>query len=252
MKKIRIISRLDIKNNFVIKGIHLEGLRKIGDPNELAIKYYNQGIDEIILMDAVAAYYDRNSLSEIVKKTCHNVFVPITVGGGIRKIDDIQIALNAGADKIAINTQAVREPGFIKRAAKVFGSQCIVGSIEAKKIDNNWEVYTDNGREPTGLDVNEWAKELELLGAGEIMLTSIDKEGTKKGFDIELNKIVSESINIPIISSGGAGNVKDISELILNTNIDAVAIASILHYDIEEIFKLKEYLNNNEKISVRL
>ena len=133
LKKTRIISRLDIKNNFVIKGIHLEGLRKVGDPNELALKYYNQGIDEIILMDAVAAYYDRNSLSEIVKKTCFNVFVPITVGGGIRKIDDIQIALNAGADKIAINTQAVREPEFIKRATKVFGSQCIVASIDAKK-----------------------------------------------------------------------------------------------------------------------
>lgn len=251
MKKTRIIARLDIKNNFVIKGIHLEGLRKVGDPNELALKYYNQGIDEIILMDAVAAYYDRNSLSEIVKKTCHNVFVPITVGGGIRKINDIQIALNAGADKIAINTQAVREPDFIKRAAKVFGSQCIVASIEAKKMDNIWEVYTDNGREPAGIDVAEWAKELELLGAGEIMLTSIDKEGTQKGFDIELNKMVSESITIPIISSGGAGSAKDISELILNTNIDAVAIASILHYGIEEISMVKKYLNEHEKINVR-
>tara|TARA_B100001059_G_scaffold95104_1_gene94341 strand:+ start:31462 stop:32223 length:762 start_codon:yes stop_codon:yes gene_type:complete len=253
LKKTRIISRLDIKNNSVIKGIHLEGLRKIGDPNELAIKYYNQGIDEIILMDAVAAYYDRNSLSEIVKKTCCNVFVPITVGGGIRKIDDIQIALNAGADKIAINTQAVREPEFIKQATKVFGSQCIVASIDAKKkIDNTWEVYIDNGREPTGKDVIEWAKQLELLGAGEIMLTSIDREGTKKGFDIELNKMVCESITIPIISCGGAGKNKDVSELILNTDIDAVAIASILHYNIEDIPRLKECLNDHEKINVRL
>ena len=253
MKKTRIISRLDIKNNFVIKGIHLEGLRKVGDPNELAIKYYNEGIDEIILMDAVAAYYDRNSLTEIVKKTCFDVFVPITVGGGIRKIDDIQIALNAGADKIAINTQAVREPNFIKQASKVFGSQSIVASIDAKKrTDETWEAYTDNGREPTGKDVIDWAKELESLGAGEIMLTSIDKEGTKRGFDIELNKQVSKSINIPIISCGGAGSSNDVSQLILNTDIDAVAIASILHYDILEIYRLKEYLNDHDEINVRL
>lgn len=252
MKKIRIISRLDIKNNFVIKGIHLEGLRKVGDPNELAIKYYNEGIDEIILMDAVAAYYDRNSLTEIVKKTCFDVFVPITVGGGIRKIDDIQIALNAGADKIAINTQAVREPNFIKQASKVFGSQSIVASIDAKKrTDETWEAYIDNGREPTGKDVIDWAKELESLGAGEIMLTSIDKEGTKRGFDIELNKMVSKSITIPIISCGGAGSANDVSQLILNTDIDAVAIASILHYNILEINRLKEYLNDHDEINVR-
>ena len=252
-RKPRIIARLDIKNDFVIKGIHLEGLRKVGNPNELAIKYYNEGIDEIILMDAVAAYYDRNSLSEIVESTCFNVFVPITVGGGIRKIEDIQIALNSGADKVAINTQAVKEPNFIKKASEVFGSQCIIGSIDAKKTSNkNWEVYTDNGREPTGKDVLEWARELEFLGAGEIMITSIDQEGTKKGFDIELNKALSEILTIPIISCGGAGHVNHISELILNTNIDAVAIASILHYKLDEIPKLKETLNDHEVINVRL
>ena len=145
-RKSRIIARLDIKNNHVIKGIHLEGLRKVGDPNELARKYYNEGVDEIILMDAVAAYYDRNNLSEIVKQACSDIFIPITVGGGIRKIQDIQTALNSGADKVAINTQAVHNSNFIREASQIFGSQCIVGSIEAKKVsDNNWEVYIDNG-----------------------------------------------------------------------------------------------------------
>ena len=159
MNKTRIIARLDVKNDFVIKGIHLEGLRKVGNPNEMAREYYNQGVDEIIFMDAVAAYYDRNSLTEIIEKACKDVFVPITVGGGIRKIEDIQIALNAGADKTAINTSAVQNPNFIKEASKVFGSQCIVSSIDAKKnTKDRWEVYVDNGREPTGKDVIEWAQ----------------------------------------------------------------------------------------------
>lgn len=249
----RIIARLDIKNNHVIKGIHLEGLRKVGDPNELAIKYYNEGADEIILMDAVAAYYDRNNLSEIVKQACSDIFIPITVGGGIRKIGDIQAALNSGADKVAINTQAVKNSNFIREASKIFGSQCIVGSIEAKKVsDNNWEVYIDNGREPTGIDVIKWAIELENLGVGEIMITSIDNEGTKKGFDLELNKIISESISAPIISSGGAGTISHISDLIISSNIDAVAIASILHYNIEELSKIKQKLGEHQDIHIRL
>jgi cyclase len=253
MNKTRIIARLDVKNDFVIKGIHLEGLRKVGNPNEMAKKYYNQGVDEIIFMDAVAAYYDRNSLTDIIEKACKDVFVPITVGGGIRKIEDIQIALNAGADKIAINTRAVQNPNFIKEASEIFGSQCIVSSIDAKKIaENKWEVYVDNGREPAGIDVIEWAKKVEALGAGEIMLTSIDKEGTKKGFDIELNKMVSDVVTIPIISSGGAGKSIDVSDVILNTDIDAVAIASLFHYEIETIDTLKEYLINDKKIQIRL
>ena len=253
MNKTRIIARLDVKNDFVIKGIHLEGLRKVGDPNEMAREYYNQGIDEIIFMDAVAAYYDRNSLTKIIEKACKDVFVPITVGGGIREIEDIQIALNAGADKIAINTRAVQNPNFIKESSKVFGSQCIVSSIDAKKItQDKWEVYVDNGREPTGKDVIEWAQEVEALGAGEIMLTSIDKEGTKKGYDIELNKRVSEVVTIPIISSGGAGKGEDVAEVIQNTDIDAVSIASLFHYKIEQINTLKEYLINDKKIHIRL
>lgn len=253
MNKTRIIARLDVKNDFVIKGIHLEGLRKVGNPNEMAKKYYNQGVDEIIFMDAVAAYYDRNSLTHIIEKACKDVFVPITVGGGIRKIEDIQIALNAGADKTAVNTKAVQNPNFIKEASEVFGSQCIVSSIDAKKIgEDKWEVYVDNGREPTGRDVIEWVQEVESLGAGEIMLTSIDKEGTKRGFDIELNKMVSEVVTIPIISSGGAGKSKDVADVILNTDIDAVSMASLFHYNIEAIDSLKEYLINDKKIHIRL
>lgn len=252
MNKIRVIARIDVKNEYVIKGIHLEGLRKVGNPNVLAKKYYDDGIDEIVFMDAVAAYYDRNSLSEIIQKACEEVFIPITVGGGIRKIEDIQTALNAGADKIAINTQAINEPEFIEKASKIFGSQCIVSSIVAKKISNNkWEAYTDNGRDPTGKDVVEWAKEVERLGAGEIMLTSIDKEGTKKGFDIELNQAVSKAVSIPIISSGGMKNSDDAVELLLNSNVDAIATASSLHYKLESTIDIKHKLiQNNVKVRV--
>jgi imidazole glycerol-phosphate synthase subunit HisF len=243
LNKIRVISRIDVKNDDVIKGIHLEGLRKVGKPNDLAKKYYDAGVDEIIFMDAVAAYYDRNSLSEIIKKACNDVFVPITVGGGIRTVQDIQSALNAGADKVAINTKAIHDHGFIERAAKTFGSQCIVLSIDAKRIaEGKWEAYTDNGREPTGLDVIDWARKVQSLGAGEIMLTSIDAEGTKKGFDVELNAAVASSVSIPIIASGGAGNGKHVTSLLDQTTVDAVAVASLLHYGIESIKELKELL----------
>lgn len=253
MHKTRIIARIDVKNEFAIKGIHLEGLRKVGDPNEMAMRYYQDGVDEIIFMDAVAAYYDRNSLAHIIEKACKDVFVPITVGGGIRKISDIQTALNAGADKTAINTKAVQDPNFIKDASEVFGSQCIVSSIDALKVGaDKWEVYIDNGREPTGLDVIDWAKKVEELGAGEIMLTSINKEGTKKGFDIDLNKKVAEVVSIPIISSGGAGEVKDVADVINNTDIDAVAIASLFHYKTETVKSLKGFLDKGGKIKVRL
>jgi cyclase len=252
MNKKRIIARLDVKNDFVIKGIHLEGLRKVGNPNELAKKYYLQGIDELLFIDAVAAYYDRNSLTEIIKQTCKDVFAPITVGGGIRTITDIQLALNAGADKVAINTMAVKSPKFIKEASEFFGSQCIVSSIEAKKNGNKWEVYTDNGREPSGIDVFEWVQEVEMLGAGEILVTSIDQEGTKKGFDIELNATISKLVNIPVISSGGAGSALDVADVLLNSDIDAVSIASLFHYEILTVENLKKYLSIEKNIKLRL
>ena len=252
MNKIRVVARIDVKNEFAIKGIHLEGLRKVGNPNAMARNYYNDGIDEIVFMDAVATYYDRNSLSELIQDACKNVFIPITVGGGIRTIDDIKEALKSGADKVAINTGAVKDPNFIMQSSKIFGSQCIVSSIEAKSIkDGEWEVYTDNGREPTGKDVVGWAKYVEELGAGEIMLTSIDKEGTKKGFDIELYKSVAQSVSIPIIASGGMGQGVDAVELLENANIDAIATASVLHYKIESIQKIKNTLLENQ-IAVRI
>jgi cyclase len=250
MNKIRIIARIDVKNEFAIKGIHLEGLRKVGNPNMLAKKYYGAGIDEIIFMDAVAAYYDRNSLSDIISAACTDIYIPITVGGGIRTLEDIQTALSAGADKVAINTAAIKSPAFITKAAQVFGSQCIICSIEAKKISNGkWDAYTDNGREPAGIDVINWAKDAANLGAGEIMVTSIDKEGTKKSFDIDLNKAVAEAVNIPVIASGGAGNSQHITETLQKTNIDAVALASVLHYNLLEIPSLKsELLHHNIKV----
>jgi len=185
MKNIRLIARLDIKGPNLIKGINLEGLRIIGSPNEYALRYYLQGADELIYMDCVASLYGRNHLSEIIKAAAHDIFVPITVGGGIRSVDDATKILRAGADKLAINTAAVATPGLITEISRRFGSQCMVLSIEAKQVgQDRWEVYTDNGRERTGLDVVEWAKLGVSMGAGEILLTSVDKEGTRKGFDV--------------------------------------------------------------------
>ena len=250
MKK-RIIARIDVKNEYAIKGIHLEGLRKIGNPNELALKYYSKGIDEIIFMDAVASYYDRNSLSNIIEIATKNIYVPITVGGGIRSLEDIQNALNSGADKVSIDTEAVKNPKFIYESAKKFGSQCIIGSIEAKTTDNNeWKVFYDNGREKSDICVISWAKKLQELGAGELLITSIDMEGTRRGFDVELCEKITESVTIPVISSGGAGDTNHILNLFEKTNIDAVALASILHYNIFSVEEIKKILNEN-KIAVR-
>ncbi len=250
MKK-RIIARIDVKNEYAIKGIHLEGLRKIGNPNELALKYYLKGIDEIIFMDAVASYYDRNSLSNIIEIATKNIYVPITVGGGIRSLEDIQNALNSGADKVSINTEAVKNPKFIYESAKKFGSQCIIGSIEAKITDNNeWKVFYDNGREKSDIDVISWAKKLQELGAGELLITSIDMEGTRRGFDVELSEKIAESVTIPVISSGGAGDTNHILNLFEKANIDGVALASILHYNIFSVEEIKKTLKEN-KIPVR-
>ena len=251
MQKIRLIARLDIKNEFVIKGIHLEGLRKIGDPNILAKKYYDEGIDEIIFMDAVASLYGRNNFFHIIEKACKEIFIPITIGGGIRSVHDIELALKSGADKITLNTQAIKNPCFIKEASRIYGSQCIVGSIEAKKKENwKWEAYIDNGREQTGIDAIEWAEKLEELGIGELCVTSIDKEGTKKGFDIELIDQICKKVNIPVIASGGANNSNDIIKVCkANSNLNAVAVASMLHYNIESIKDAKHNLLKNNILS---
>ncbi len=251
MAKIRIIARIDVKNEYVIKGIHLEGLRKVGFPNEMALKYYNEGIDEIIFMDAVASLYNRNNIFHIIEKACKEVFIPITIGGGIRKISDIEYALKSGADKIAINTQAIKEPELIKTASRIYGSQCIIGSIEAKRVNGGWEAYIDNGREPTGVNAVEWAEKLQDLGAGELMITSIDQEGTKRGFDIDLINAIMKVTNIPIISSGGAGEIKHATDLLTKTNCMAFALASTLHYDLIDLPEMKQSLKN-QNFNIRL
>jgi cyclase len=252
MHKLRLIARLDVKNQHVIKGIHLEGLRKIGDPIELANNYYKQGIDEIVFIDAVASLYGRNNLFHIIEAACKKVFIPITIGGGIREVKDIEFALKSGADKIAINTQAIKNPSLIKKSSRIYGSQCIVGSIEAKRKDSGkWEAYVDNGREETGIDALEWAKELEQLGAGELIVTSIDQDGTKKGFDIKLVKEISESVSIPVIASGGAGNIGHIKDVAQQTQVGAVALASLIHYNVSDIPIIKSELNQSG-IDIRL
>lgn len=229
---IRIISRLDIKGTNLIKGIHLEGLRKLGDPNYFAKVYYEQGIDEIIYMDVVASLYERGSLINIVRKTTQDIFIPITVGGGIRSIEDAKEILRAGADKIAVNTAAVKYPKLITEISEKFGAQCMVLSIEAKRTSvGKWEVYYDNGREKSGRDVLEWAQQGYELGAGEILLTSVDMEGTGKGFDCELTSLVSRNVPIPVIACGGFGTVNDFDEVVRLGKADAVAIAGALHYN---------------------
>lgn len=231
-KKVRLIARLDIKGPNLIKGVHLEGLRVLGDPQEYASKYYAQGADELIYIDIVASLYGRSKLPEIVSRTVENIFIPLTVGGGIRNIDDVKELLRAGADKVAINTAAVQRPELISEISRRFGSQCMVLSIEAKKqSDGLWEVYTDSGREKTGIDVVDWAEEGVAKGAGEILLTSIDAEGTRKGFDCELIQRVTQAVNIPVIASGGMGSVEHLRDAVQLGGADAIAMADILHYD---------------------
>lgn len=232
MKRIRLIARLDIKGKNLIKGIHLEGLRVIGSPSEYAHKYYHQGADELIFMDTVASLYGRNHLDDIIKSVAKDIFIPMTVGGGIRSVEDATAILRLGADKVAVNTAAVNRPELISEISNVLGSQATVLSVEAKKVKNNkWEVYTDNGRESTGIDVIEWVSKGERLGAGEILLTSVDCEGTRKGFDIDLIKAVTDSVPIPIIASGGMGKYQHLYDAVNNADADAIAMADILHYN---------------------
>lgn len=248
-KYFRIISRLDIKNENLIKGIHLEGLRVLGDPNAFAKDYYHSGIDEIYYQDAVASLYGRNSLKNIVKKTIKDIFVPITIGGGIRSLNDAKNLFSNGADKISINSAAVKNPNLIKELTNCFGSQSVVVSIDAKKKGSNeWEVYIENGREKTGLDVFEWTQTIVNNGAGEIIITSIDKEGTMRGCDIELTKKVSEISSIPVIASGGVGKIDHIIELVKNTEIEGLALASSLHYKKLILNEIKDAIKDFRKV----
>lgn len=238
---IRLIPRLDIKGPNLIKGIHLEGLRVVGDPQEYARRYYEQGADELIYMDIVASLYGRNSLKDIVSRTASDVFIPLTVGGGVRSVQDVRELLRAGADKVAINTAAVRRPELITEISQAFGSQCMVLSIEAKrKPQGGWEAYTDNGREHTHLDVVEWAQQAVELGAGEIMLTSIDQEGTRKGFDVELVRAVTQACGVPVIASGGMGTMDHLEAVCREGHADAVAMADVIHYRRLELPAIRE------------
>ena len=228
---IRLIPRLDIKGPNLIKGVKLEGLRKIGNPSEYARRYYEQGADELLYMDSVASLYGRNSLTDIVKETVKSVFIPITVGGGIRSVDDAREILRSGADKVAINTAAVQRPELIAEMASTFGSQCVVLSVEAiQQSEGKWLAFTDNGREHTGLDVVEWVKKAVALGVGEILLTSVDKEGGRKGYDLELIKAVTSVVNVPVIASGGMGHAEDGVKAV-SAGADSIAMADLLHYD---------------------
>jgi cyclase len=226
----RLIARLDVKNDFVIKGIHLEGLRKVGNPNQLAKDYYEAGIDEIAFIDAVASLYDRNNLFSVIRKASEEVFVPITIGGGLRNLADVEQALDAGADKVAINTAAIRNPKLVEEVAARYGSQCVMASVQAKRHGSGWEAYTETGREKTGVSVLEWVRQLQDLGAGELLLTSVDQEGTKAGFDVPLVRAVNEVVTIPVIASGGYGRPEQLIKLFREVRPSALCFASVLHY----------------------
>lgn len=232
MKNIRIIPRLDIKGPNLVKGIHLEGLRVLGKPEDFAQYYYENGADELFYQDVVASLYNRNSLNEIVSRTAKKSFIPLTVGGGIRTIQNINDILRAGADKVCINTAAIRNPEFIREAVKKFGSSTIVIAIEAiRQEDGGYLAFVDNGREYTGVDVFKWANEVTDMGAGELLITSVDNEGTGKGYDIGLVRSIATTLSIPVIAHGGAGKLSDFIEVIGDGRADAIAVSSILHYD---------------------
>jgi len=255
----RIIPCLDVKNGRVVKGINFLNLRDAGDPVEQAQIYNTQGADELVFLDITASYEERKPIYEVITKTAEQVFIPLTVGGGISGIEDIRKLLKSGADKVSINTAAVQNPELVKIDSQEFGSQCIVVSIDAKlsqdaKIKNQklkWEVYIKGGRVPTGIDAVEWAKRVEELGAGEILLTSMDRDGTKSGYDLELTKAIASAVNIPVIASGGAGNLEHLYEAFAIAGADAVLAASIFHYGEYTIKEAKEYLHS-KGIPVRL
>lgn len=247
----RIIPCLDVKDGRVVKGINFINIMDAGDPVETAFIYSREGADEIVYLDITASVEKRPAMLDVVTRTAEQVFIPLTVGGGIRNIEDIRILLKSGADKVSLNTAAVETPDLVKEAAEQFGTQCIVVAIDAKKkkhearsMKQEWEVYTYGGRKPTGIDVLEWAKKVQNLGAGEILLTSMDRDGTKDGYDIELTRTVSEAVNIPVIASGGVGNLEHLYEGIAKGKADAVLAASIFHYGEYSIKEAKKYLNS--------
>ncbi|MGD2171834.1 MAG: imidazole glycerol phosphate synthase cyclase subunit [Gammaproteobacteria bacterium] len=242
-QKPRIIARLDVKTENVVKGIRYEGLRVMGKPDELSTRYYEQGADELLYIDTVASLYGRNNLTDIVKQAASHIFIPLTVGGGIRTVEDAQALLRSGADKIVVNTAAVANPELITQLATVLGSQAVVVSLQVKKIDDDkWEAYVDNGREKTGLDALEWAKRVESLGAGEVLVTSVDRDGTGQGFDQAFIARLVEAISIPTIAGGGARTPADVVDILKSTAASAVAVATMLHYNRATIGDIKAEL----------
>lgn len=247
----RIIPCLDVKNGRVVKGTSFVNLRDAGDPVECAVEYDKQGADELVLLDITASSDARNIMTDIVSRVANSIFIPFTVGGGIRTVDDFTQLLRAGADKVSVNSAAIKRPDIINEAAYKFGSQCVVAAIDAKRKDGSWEVYINGGRVPMGIDAVEWAREAEKRGAGEILLTSMDCDGQKQGYDLELTRAVSESVGIPVIASGGAGALEHFKDAFTLGKADAVLAASLFHFGEISIPVLKEYLHR-ENISVRL
>ena len=241
----RTIARIDIKNNYVIKGINLEGLRKIGDPINIVKNYYSSGIDELLIIDSVASLYGRNSLNDLVSKTARSCFIPLTVGGGIRSIEDIKDLLKAGADKVSINTAFIKNPDFAKESSRTFGSSTIVASIEAINYEGEFLAFTDNGREYTGKKVLDWVLELQDCGVGEILLTSVDNEGTGEGYNLDLYRLVKEKLEIPLIFHGGAKEPKHFLELLNISDVDAFGASSIFHYGLLNLDRIKNKSNDD-------
>ncbi|RLB07745.1 MAG: imidazole glycerol phosphate synthase subunit HisF [Deltaproteobacteria bacterium] len=247
----RIIPCLDVKNGRVVKGVNFVNLRDAGDPVQNAKAYDQQGADELTFLDITASYEKRRIILEVVRRTAEEVFMPLTVGGGVRTLDDIRDLLKAGADKVSINTAAVKEPEFVRRAAERFGSQCIVVAIDAKRRDGGWEVFTHGGRSPTGIDALEWAQRMEEYGAGEILLTSMDRDGTRLGYDLELTRAVVDGVRVPVIASGGVGTLEHLYEGLTAGGASAVLAASIFHYREYTVREVKEYLRQRG-VRVRL
>lgn len=247
----RIIPCLDVKNGRVVKGTSFVNLRDAGDPVQCAIEYDKQGADELVMLDITASSDARNIMIDIVSQVANSIFIPFTVGGGIRTVDDFTQLLRAGADKVSVNSAAIKRPDIINEAAYKFGSQCVVAAIDAKRSNGSWEIYINGGRIPMGIDAIEWAREVERRGAGEILLTSMDCDGQKQGYDLELTKAVSESVGIPVIASGGAGALEHFKDAFTSGKADAVLAASLFHFGEIPIPVLKEYLNK-EDIPVRL
>src|SRR5436189_783827 len=242
MFKVRVIPCLDVKDGRVVNGVNFVDLRDAGDPVEAAIAYDAQGADELVFLDITASHEARDIMLDVVKRTAEGIYMPLTVGGGIRSVDDVRRLLRAGADKVSLNTAALARPEVIREAAERFGSQCIVVAIDARREDDHWDVYTHGGRNPAGRDAVAWAQEAVALGAGEVLLTSMDRDGTKDGYDLELTRAVSEAVTVPVIASGGAGTLEHFHEALVDARAAAAPAASLFHFGIHTIAETKRYL----------